>query len=418
MQPLSSRPRAATLRPVPRSGAGMDLAFVTETYPPELNGVSLTAARTVEYLRTRGHRVEVVRPRQASDYSPERCPESGAPGRRLAVVDSREMLVRGLPLPRYPGLQMGLPAAGMLEAHWRARRPDVVHIVTEGPLGWSALWAARRLGLPVTSDYRTHFHQYSGFYGLGLLRGAIDAALRGFHNRTDACFVATRALAEELRERGYRGLVCAGRGVDAELFSPARRRPELRQSWGLGEGQLAVLYVGRLAPEKNPDLVVEAFRSLAQFKTGARLIWVGTGPAAERLARDGEGQVFAGVRRGKDLASHYASADFFLFPSLTDTFGNVILEAMASGLAIVAFDRGAAREHLKDGVSALLVDPRDPVAFVAAACRLALNAKLRRSLGQAARRAAEELGWPDVLGGFEAQLRARARLHGHALRVH
>lgn len=378
----------------------LDLAFVTETYPPELNGVALTAARAVAYLRSRGHRLELVRPQQAGEQ-----PSPGAPG------EGDEILVRGLPLPRYPGLQMGLPAAHRLGERWQRRRPDLVHIVTEGPLGWSALWAARRLGLPVTSDYRTHFHHYSGFYGLGLLEGVIDATLRGFHNRTDACFVATPALACELGQRGYHGLVCAGRGVDAELFTPQRRDPALRRAWEVGEVQPVVLYVGRLAAEKNPGLVLRAFEALRALRRGARLIWVGAGPMAGRLARDAQGQIFAGLRQGEDLAAHYASADLFLFPSLTDTFGNVVLEAMASGLAIVAFDRGAAREHLVDGVSALLVDPADPAAFVAAACRLTLDPALRRSLGRAARRAAEDLGWPEVLGRFEAQLCQQAFEH-------
>jgi glycosyltransferase involved in cell wall biosynthesis len=392
---LSLRSDAVPVPPARAEGppARLALAFVTETYPPELNGVSLTAARAVAYLRGRGHRVELVRPHQPSDDFPEEGPSDG-----------QEILVRGVPLPRYPGLQLGLPAAHLLKERWQHSRPDLVHVVTEGPLGWSALWAARRLGIPVTSDYRTHFHQYSGFYGLGLLQGAIDAALRGFHNRTDACFVATQALAEELGLRGYRGLVCAGRGVDAQLFAPWRRRLGLRLSWGVGEGQLAVLYVGRLAPEKNPGLVIDTFDSLRALCPGARLVWVGAGPLREHLVSGAEAQVFAGVRHADDLAAHYASADLFLFPSLTDTFGNVVLEAMASGLAIVAFDRGAAREHLVHGVSAMLVDPDDPAAFVAAACRLALNPELRRRLGRAARRAAEDLGWPEVLGRFEGQL--------------
>lgn len=395
--------RSSTPQPppagVPEDSARLSLAFVSETYPPELNGVSLTAARAVDYLRARGHHVELVRPRQAAD------------GEEAADGGEGELLVPGMPLPRYPGLQMGLPAARLLGTRWHSHRPDLVHIVTEGPLGWSALWAARRLGIPVTSDYRTHFSQYSGYYGLGLLEGLIDATLRGFHNRTDACFVATRALAAELDGRGYRGLVCAGRGVDTALFSPQRRRPRLRLAWGVGDHQPAVLYVGRLAPEKNPGLVLQAFRALRALRPAARLVWVGAGPLGEALTHGAEAQILAGVQRGAALAAHYASADLFLFPSLTDTFGNVVLEAMASGLAIVAFDRGAAREHLVDGESALLIDPDAagaPAAFVAAACLLAADSGLRRRLGQAAREAAEGLGWPEVLGRFEAQLCRRA----------
>lgn len=377
----------------------LSVAVVTETYPPELNGVSLTVERAVRFLRERGHRVSLVRPRQAGDT-----------GDGTGPIDRRDLLLtRGLPLPRYPGLQFGLPAPLRLVREWRRVRPDVVHIVTEGPLGWSALIAARHLGLPVTSDYRTHFQKYSGFYRLGLFADVINDALRRFHNRTDTTFVATPALAAEMAALGYRNLACVGRGVDAELFSPARRSSALRASWGVGERDLAVLYVGRLAPEKSPAVVLDAFRALREDFPTAKLVWVGDGPLRSTLARDADGQVFAGVQRGETLAAHYASADLFLFPSLSDTFGNVVVEAMASGLPIVAFDAGAARQHLVDGVSASVVTPPDPRAFVDAAHALAGNQALRQLFGQAARAQAERLAWPVILAQFEARL----ALHVH-----
>ncbi|WP_332675173.1 glycosyltransferase family 4 protein [Aromatoleum sp.] len=372
----------------------LSVAVITETYPPELNGVSLTVERAVRFLCERGHRVSLVRPRQAGDV------DDGT-----GAVDRRDLLLtRGLPLPHYPGLQFGLPAPLRLVRQWRRARPDVVHIVTEGPLGWSALVAARHLGVPVTSDYRTHFQKYSGFYRLGVFADVINGALRRFHNRTDTTFVATPALAAEMAALGYRNLACVGRGVDAELFSPARRSAALRERWGVGERDLAVLYVGRLAPEKSPDVVLEAFRALRVDFPAAKLVWVGDGPLRDTLARDADGQVFAGVQRGEALAAHYASADLFLFPSLSDTFGNVVVEAMASGLPLVAFDAGAARAHLVDGVSASVVTPPGARAFIDAACALAGNEALRQSFGRAARAQAERLAWPLILAQFEARL--------------
>lgn len=373
------------------------VAVVTETYPPELNGVALTIERAVRHLRERGHRVGLVRPRQASD-------------RRSATArrdDADLLLTRGLPLPRYPGLQLGLPAPLALLRAWRRARPDIVHIVTEGPLGWSALAAARQLGIPVTSDYRTHFQKYSGFYRLGLLAHIVAAALRGFHNRTDATFVPTAALAQEMAGEGYRNLTCIGRGVDATLFAPSRRSAALRECWGIAGDELAVLYVGRLAPEKSPGLVLDAFKGIQRDRPRAKLVWVGDGPQREALARSGDGQIFAGVQREEALARHYASGDLFLFPSLSDTFGNVVLEAMASGLPIVAYDCGAAHEHLRDGVSASLVPPPEPSAFVAAARALAIDGRRRQVFGHAARNRAGQLAWPLILARFEAQLAAR-----------
>ncbi|KON80500.1 glycosyltransferase family 1 protein [Azoarcus sp. PA01] len=378
----------------------LSIALVTETYPPELNGVALTVERALRHLLDGGHRVGLVRPRQRTD----RVGMTPA----TATMPADTLCVRGLPLPRYPGLQLGLPAPLRLLRHWRQTRPDVVHVVTEGPLGWSALFAARQLGIPVTSDYRTHFQKYSGYYRLGHLAHAIDATLRSFHNRTDLTFVATAALADELRSCGYRHLACVGRGVDTELFSPRRRSAALRASWGLGPGQLAVLHVGRLAPEKNPAVVLEAFRALREAHPGARLVWVGEGPLRRQLERDAADQVFAGVQRGVALAEHFASADLFLFPSVTETFGNVTLEAMASGLPIVAYDLGAAREHLVDGVCARVLPPGGDAGFIEAACALAADADARRAFGVAARQVAEQLAWPLILERFETHLAAQA----------
>ena len=378
--------------------SGLSIAVVTETYPPELNGVALTAERAVRHLRERGHRVGVVRPRQPAD--------GVSAGSVIATSDT--LLVRGAPLPRYPGLQFGLPAPLRLVRHWQRTRPDVVHVVTEGPLGWSALVAARRLGIPVTSDYRTHFQQYSRYYRLGRLASVIDASLRGFHNRSDLTFVATAALAAEMRAAGYRNLACVGRGVDGQLFSPRRRSEALRASWGVASGGLAVLHVGRLAPEKNPPLVLDAFRALRRLRPDARLVWVGDGPLRDALAREPAHQVFAGVQRGEALAAHYASADLFLFPSLSETFGNVTLEAMASGLPVVAYDIGAAREHLVDGVSARVLPAAGADPFIEAACSLAVDDAARRRFGVAAREIACRLGWPAILGRFEAHLVAQA----------
>lgn len=388
----------------------LSIAVVTETYTPELNGVALTVERTVNYLRGRGHRVDLVRPRQGGEAE-----EEGT------------LLVRGFPLPRYPGLQFGMPAVLRLLRRWRKQRPDVVHIVTEGPLGWAALLAARQLGVPVSSDYRTHFQKYSGYYRLGRLADVIGAALRTFHNRCDLTFVPTRMLAAELAAQGYRNLAVVGRGVDGELFSPNRRGAGLRAQWGLGEGQLAVLHVGRLAPEKNPALVREAFHAIRRERPDARLIWVGDGPLRPELERDAPGEIFAGVQRGEALAQHYASADLFLFPSLSETFGNVVVEAMASALPIVAFDIGATHEHLADRLSARVLPPPEgdtraaaalaESAFIGAARVLAVQDRERRLLADAARSAALQLAWPVILGEFEAHLvacAARVCTLGHA----
>lgn len=375
----------------PRGARSLHLTLVTETYPPEINGVAMTVARLTEGLRRRGHRVQLIRPRQgaAKEARPACTPE--------------EVLTRGLPIPGYDGLRMGLPAGGRLRRLWRTQRPDLVHIVTEGPLGWSALNAARALGLPVTSSFHTNFHAYSHHYGLGWLATPIAAYLRAFHNRADLTLVPTTALQTGLAALGFKRLEVLARGVDTSLFAPTRRSAALRASWHAGPDTPVVLYVGRLAPEKNLALLFAAYGALRARRPDARLVLVGDGPLRETLARTNPEAVFAGPRTGEDLATHYASGDIFLFPSLTETFGNVTLEAMASGLAVVAFDYAAAHELIQHGENGLLVPFASAEDFCAAALVLTDPGQLR-ALGAAARRRAAAFDWALIHDRFEALL--------------
>ena len=199
--------------------SAMRIDIVTETFPPEVNGVATTLARFVDGLAARGHALRVLRPRQDRDPA------------ELTSVGTRgypELLLRGMPIPRYPQLRLGLPAPRSMGRLWSAEPPALVHIATEGPLGWSALRTARAMGLPVTSDFRTHFDAYSAHYGIGWLRRPIASYLKRFHNRTAATMVPTRALRDRLARGGFERLVVVGRGIDTELFHPARRSEALR----------------------------------------------------------------------------------------------------------------------------------------------------------------------------------------------
>lgn len=365
------------------------IALVTETYPPEVNGVALTVARIAEGLRRRGHELQLVRPRQPTD----------APG--ASRHPQREWLVRGMPIPCYPHLRLGLPAAGALRAQWREQRPDLVHIATEGPLGWSALRAARDLRIAVTSDFRTNFQAYSAHYRLGWMRRAILAYLRRFHNGSGCTMVPTEALRHELQAAGFERLLVVARGVDTGLFHPMRRSPGLRQSWGVAADAGVVLYVGRLAAEKNLDLLLQAFAAMRQIDARLRLVLVGDGPLRDTLRQRCPEAIFAGQRSGADLAAHYASADLFLFPSLTETFGNVTPEAMASGLGLLAFDHAAAAQLVEHGHNGWLAPHGDGAAFVRLAQALAHDPMAVRRAGQAARHSAQDLGWDGIVRQVE-----------------
>lgn len=380
------------LQHYPAAVRKMRVAMVTETYPPEINGVAMTMGRIVAGLQARGHTVQLIRPRQHSADRPAEQPLF------------EEVLQRGVPIPRYDALKLGLPAKQALLRLWATRRPDIVHVVTEGPLGWSALNAASKLKLPVATDFHTNFHSYSAHYGVGWLKTPITAYLRKFHNKALSTLVPTESLRQELAQLGFRNLQVVARGVDTALFTPQRRSTELRRQWAAGDGDPVALYVGRLAPEKNLPLVLQTYASMRARQPRLRLVLVGDGPERAKIERDHPDVRFAGMRVGEDLAAHYASADIFLFASETETYGNVTVEAMASGLAVVAYDYAAARQHIRDSENGLLVPFGAADDFVAIAADLAVDAERVRALGINARMTTEKLDWSCIVAEFEQAL--------------
>jgi glycosyltransferase involved in cell wall biosynthesis len=264
---------------------------------------------------------------------------------------------------------------------------------------------AEELGLPVTTSFHTNFHDYAGHYGLGWLRVAAIAHLRRFHGRGRIVLVPTDQTRRHLAGLGFRNLVVVPRGVDADRFHPARRSALLRAQWGASDADLVVLSVGRLAPEKNLALAERAFEAMSAVRPDGRLVVVGEGPERAPMARRHPECLFTGPQHGRTLAAHYASADVLLFPSLSETFGNVVLEAMASGLAVVAYDDAAAREHVRDGENGLLAPRGDETAYLERAVRAAREPGLSRRLGRAARRTIESLTWVAAGDRFERALR-------------
>ena len=379
------------------STSSLRITLVSETFPPEINGVANTLGRLTEGLRLRGHQVELVRPRQVGD--------SAASG------GASLLLCRGWGLPGYPGLQWGQVSVHALIRRWRGQRPDVLYIATEGPLGLSALRAARRLGIAVVSGFHTNFAQYSGQYGLGMLARLVTHYLRWFHRRTATTLVPSQSQRLELERRGFERLAMMARGVDASLFSPVRRCQALRDSWGLAPGDIAVLHVGRLAPEKNLGVLRPCLEALQRNypQRRIRLIMVGDGPQRASLEQQLPQAVFCGVQRGEALATHYASGDLFVFPSLTETFGNVVLEAMASGLGVVAYDEAAAAQHIHHGHNGALAMPGDQVAFIDAASWLLEEAETLRRVRLNARQHASHQGWQAIIEQFEGHLQSACR---------
>ncbi len=369
----------------------MHVLMVSETYPPEVNGVALTVQCLLHNLRRSGHRVTLVRPRQDADRA------------QPSDVDSDEVRVRGLPIPRYPGLKFGLPSGRLLRRVIRERNVDAVYVATEGPLGWSAVGAARAQGVPVACGFHTRFDDYFRHYGAAFLQSTARAWMRRFHNRANCTLVPTQELKEWLLANGFARVELLRRAVDTERFHPRHRDPELRRVLGVSDCAPLVAHVGRLAPEKNLDLAITAFERIQALSPNARMLWIGDGPSRAALQREHPRHLFPGVLRGHELARHFASADIFLFPSLTETFGNVTLEALASGLSVCAFDYAAAHEHIESGVGGELAPFGKAAAFVRAVEKATRDWLKGKRLGDSGRRAVEHLSPERVASDF-AQL--------------
>ena len=380
------------LEDYPASRPSMRIAVVTETWPPEVNGVAVTLAKLVQSLSHRNHDVQLIRPRQAKLDE--------------GIRDSNleEVLMRGMPIPRYPELKLGLPSKKTLIKAWTLRRPDVVHIATEGPLGWSALQAAKVLKLPVTSDFRTNFQSYSKHYGIGWLRKPIVAYLRKFHNATACTMVPTRELKKTLGENGFINLKVVSRGVDTHLFNLGKRDQKLRATWGANDQTKVLISVGRMAPEKNLEQVLKVFDSLRFMGTQVKLVMVGDGPLKEQFKQRYPEIIFPGMLSQTDLANYYASSDLFVFPSLTETFGNVTLEALASGIPVLAFDCAAARDWVQTDVNGWLIPENKPEEFALKVVEIFKSETLLEAVTFSTRKQIVHLDWDQIAEQVESVL--------------
>jgi glycosyltransferase involved in cell wall biosynthesis len=360
--------------------------LVSETFPPDVNGVAKTLGRLVDTFHIRGHAVEVVRPRRRTErYSRQQ--------------------VGAFALPFYPEVRVGLTTRAAIRSLIRKFKPNLMHIATPGPLGIASLMAAHVEHVPVVSSYHTNFDHYLEYYGLGGLEPVARWYLRSFHNRTLATLVPSEATRRELAVHDFKNLEIWSRGVDTVRFNPKHRDLGLRRSLGLGDDDLLLIYVGRLALEKGLPQLLAAYTKLrSQFASVCSvklcLALVGGGPLEASLHEQQKSGVhLAGFLQADTLARWYASADIFAFPSLTETFGNVVLEAQASGLPVVAFESPLMHERVSHGTDALLAAREED--FAAALVTLCRDAELRRRMGAAARNRAEGQTWDAIFDRLE-----------------
>ena len=361
----------------------MRIALVTENFLPKLDGVTRTLAMLLEHLHARGHAALVLGPR-------------GSPRR---YAGARIYGAPGLPLPFYPELRALLPSPG-LDRRLARFRPDIIHVAEPMLLGAMGIVWAQRLGIPLISSYHTNLAAYCSYFRLGMLETPVWAYRRMLHNACDATLCPSPSTARELRGQGFERVDHWPRGVDATLFHPARRSLAWRRQITGDERRPIALSVGRLSHEKNLAVLIEAWN--ARQGRDAHLVVVGDGPARGDLERAlaGPSVTFTGYLRGEALAEVYASADLFVFPSLTETFGQVALEAMASGLAVLGFDADGVRDLVRDGETGLLAPVGEQATFAQMFSQLMGEPQLRARLGLRARAAAEQRAWAGVMDGL------------------
>jgi len=369
-----------------RLGGALRLALVTSSYNYIADGVALTLNRLVAYLQARGVEVLVIAPvsrTPAFDHAGELAAAPSAP----LPFRSEYRLAFGLT----PSLRRRLEAFG----------PDIVHIATPDLLGHQALTFAQARGIPAVASYHTRYEAYLKDYGLGFLEDIVAGHLRRFYAACDEVYAPSASMAAHLVAEGFADNIALwARGVDTERFHPARRSLEFRAARGVAASEPVIAFAGRLVREKRLDTLIDVGAALRLAGVKHRLLIIGDGPDRAMLERGLPGALFTGFLTGEALATAYASSDIFLFPSDTESFGSVTLEAMASGLPTVCADATGSRCLVSVGESGFLAPAADPAAFVEPLTALICDGSLRQAMGQAARARSLGFSWDAAMAGL------------------
>ncbi|SEM02882.1 glycosyltransferase family 4 protein [Acinetobacter sp. DSM 11652] len=378
----------------PKRHPQLKIAIVTETWSPEINGVANSLMNLCLGLQKRGHQILLIRPQpkvKCKRFKPD-----------------AECWVHAQAIPKYPTLQFGWPQFSKISKAVEVFQPDIVHIVTEGPLGFASLMVAKSQNIPVSSGFHSAFQEFSRYFDFPFLVKPISKYLTWFHNKTDVTCVPSLDTQHALKQMGVSGeLRVVGRGVDTQLFNPNKRSKLSREQWTANEHTRVLISVGRLSPEKEVDLIIRTFLKMkGEVEHYTKLVIVGDGPdrvRLEALANHHPDIIFMGSLTGEDLACAYASADVFIFPSQVETFGNVALEALASGLPVVAYDYACAKLHVVHNETGWLI-PLGDLDMFERAMTATLNQPDLKIMGEKAHLAVAATGWLKPVIDFEQAL--------------
>jgi glycosyltransferase involved in cell wall biosynthesis len=380
----------------------MRVLYCTDTYPPQINGVSIVTSLSAAGLHRRGWDCAVLAPRYPADAHAAWGDRDEGDG-PAPVSDFPSFA-----LPGYPEVRVALPRTAQVIRIMEQFPPDLVHCETEFGIGRAGHAAARRLRIPVVSSYHTDFSRYAEAYRVRAIRTAVERFIARHHRRSLRVYTPSMAARTDLLRLGVREVEVWGRGVDTERFHPGRRSDALRAALGMGS-RFTFLHVGRLASEKRPEQVIEAYQiACTMVPRGViHLVIAGTGPREAALRTSAPpGVTFLGVLdRQSRLPDLYANADAFVFTSVTETLGLVVLEAMASGLPVIAVPAGGVADHLRDGRNGMACREGDVEGMARAMVTLATEWEFRHYLARGARRTAEGLGWETELDRLDLSYR-------------
>lgn len=350
------------------------VAVITATFPPDINGVSRVVRMLVDGLLAEGHTVTLI------------VPKCSKPERVNYKHDNLVMKqVLGAPIPMYPELKVGLTTPRSVRKFLEKNKPDIAYIATEESLGMVSLAACKKLKIPTVSGFHTNFDQYTASYGVGFAMKPLIKVLTNFHNKNHVTVTFSDESVDRIKKSGVKNVEKIQKGIDSELFHTKRRSNDFRKSIGVTDKDMLIAYIGRAAAEKNIPLSIKAFREMQAVLPSAKMLVVGDGPVRKKLEKENPDIVFVGAKSGEELAQAYASADVFLYASETETFGNVVPEAMSSGGVVVTYDYAAGKMFIDHGVNGYVVPLSDEKRFIAQA----------REVAQA---------WPHV---YDVRLKAR-----------
>ncbi|NEW07207.1 glycosyltransferase family 1 protein [Paenibacillus sp. SYP-B3998] len=363
----------------------MRIALFTDTFLPDVNGVSKTLGRWTRFLESKGVECKVFAPTSMTEGDPD---------------PFRVERFYSIPFLLYPECRLAIPNPLYIRKSLHAFQPTIIHCATPFNLGLFGLYYARKHGIPLVASYHTHFDQYLSHYKIPWVEPTLWKYMQWFHQSCRKVYVPSESTLHHLEAKGLRNLEIWSRGVDAGRFHPEVERHEVLSSRGVEASKFVLLYVGRLAPEKSVEIALETFAALpVTIRSNCHLIIAGDGPSAASLREgygDQEGVTFTGFVEGKALADLYAAADLFIFPSATETFGNVVLESMAAGTAVIGVASGGVMDTIEDEVTGLLCPPGDVSAFVVAVRRLYESLETRLTLAKAGRAYALQQSWDQI----------------------